>query len=138
MLTDKEINILLKSLWFIKDFPQRVDLTSGQEFLTIHNRNVETLKKLSYEKNSEIISKKLEEYDEISKSEIDEYIRWKRKDDSILSLAGGKIVDGIFQFFKKKGNTRGQIKQKLIKISEINEILINIIENPYLEKLMTK
>ena len=138
MITDQELNILKKSLIFIKDFPKTVNISSGNEYLKIHNRCIESLKKLAQERNSEYILNKIEDYEGISNAEIDEYVKWKKKDVSVADIVAGKLIGGIIRLFKNKGNTRGQIQQKLVRISEINENLVNVIENPYIERLMNK
>ena len=136
MITDKELTILKKSLIFIKDFPKTVNISSGNEYLKIHNRSIETLKELAQERKSDYILKKVADYETISNVEIDEFVKWKKKDVSIADIIGGKLIGGIIRLFKNKGNTRSQIQQKLVRISEINENLVNVIENPYIEKLI--
>ena len=134
-LTEQEINILIKSLEFISYFPKSLN-TTPQEYLKIHQRNIETLSKLSIEKKSVFIASTVEKYETISHSEIEEYIKWKKKDLSFVDLVFGRIISGLISIAKNKGNTRNEIERKLSRISEINIKLKNVIENPYLETVM--
>jgi len=136
MITDKELEILKKSLIFIKDFPKTMNISSGDEYLKIHNRNIETLKKLAQERKSGYILKKIADYEAVSNVEIDEFVKWKRKDVSLVAFATGRFIGWLINLLKTKGNTGSQIEQKLIRISEINENLLKVVENPGLEELM--
>ena len=138
MITDKELEMLKKSLVFIKDFPKTINISSGDEYLKIHNRNIDTLKELAQERNSDYILKKIAEYEAISNVEIDEFVKWKRNDVSLFDVAVGRLIGFIISLFKTKGNTKSQIQQKLVRISETNENLLNVIENPGLEELMNQ
>ena len=138
MITDKELEMLKKSLVFIKDFPKTINISSGDEYLKIHNRNIDTLKELAQERNSDYILKKIADYEVISNVEIDEFVKWKRNDVSLFDIVAGRLIGFIISLFKTKGNTKSQIQQKLVRISETNENLLKVIENPGLEELMNQ
>jgi len=105
MITDKELEILKKSLIFIKDFPKTMNISSGDEYLKIHNRNIETLKKLAQERKSGYILKKIADYEAVSNVEIDEFVKWKRKDISLVAFAAGRFFGWLINLLKTKGNT---------------------------------
>ena len=133
-LSEQEITILKKSLAFISYFPKSLN-TTPNEYLKIHERNIETLSKLSDERKTSFFLDEIKKYDNISLSEIQEYIKWKKKDVGFVDLVFGKILSGLVGIIKNKGNTRNEIERKLNQISEINIKLKNAIENPYLENI---
>ncbi len=137
MISERELDILKKSLIFIRKFPETLNISSF-DYLKIHKRNIETLEEFAKERKSDFISQKILDYPKISISEIDEYLKWKKKDASIVDLVFGKLLGGVFRLAKNKGNSRSAIQEKLKRISEINENIYSVIENPYIEKMMNK
>ncbi len=132
----KEIDILIKSLKMIASFSDNFEMVnSALEYLKIHHRNISMLEELAAERNSVFIKKKIEEYPAISKTEIEHYISKERKDRSLLSATGGIIIDGIYSLIRNKGLSTSQIRQKIKRIKSLNETLIKVVDNPYLEEL---
>ena len=51
MITERELDILKKSMLLINSFKDNVhNINSGKEFISIHNRNIETIEKDSLDK----------------------------------------------------------------------------------------
>ncbi|KIO50771.1 hypothetical protein [Flavobacterium hibernum] len=62
MITEREVNILKKSILLINSFEDNVNnINSGKEFFFIHNRNVETIEKIATVRNSEYLAARLAE-----------------------------------------------------------------------------
>ena len=143
MIDEKELDILKKSIKMLDDFYENVEyVNSSQEFVIIHNRNIETIKKIAIERNSEYIKSKILSYPRINKEEIDDYIKSNRKEINIVLVIFGYIygiiIDIILRMIKTKGSTSGIIKSKLFKIKNTNMEILKVIENPYLEKMYSK
>ncbi|PBI90985.1 hypothetical protein BSF41_16910 [Flavobacterium sp. ACN2] len=147
MITERELDILKKSILLINSFKDNVhNINSGKEFISIHNRNIETIENIASDRNSEYLVAKLAEYPSITISQIDEYIKMKKNEISLLHfllvfLFG--IVIGLYYFlferFLKTGKVSGkQIKVRILKIIEINKYVLEVVENPYMENLRLK
>lgn len=71
MITERELNILKKSILLINSFEDNVNnINSGKEFIFIHNRNLETIEKIATVRNSEYLAARLAEYIKIQKNEV--------------------------------------------------------------------
>lgn len=147
MITEREIDILKKSILLINSFEDNVNnINSGKEFIFIHNRNLETIEKIATDRNSEYLTTRLDEYPNITAAQIDEYIKIQKNEFSLLNfllvfLFG--IFIGLyyilFERFLKTGKITGkQIKSKVSTIIEVNTYILEVIENPYMEKLRLK
>lgn len=135
-MKETDIDILTKSLKMIASFSDNCAMVnSASEYLKIHSRNISMLEELAILRKSHFIKRKIEEYPDISKTEIEHYIAKERKDRSLLSITGGIIIDNIYNLIKNKGLSTSQIKHKLKQVQSINETLLKVVENPYLEKL---
>lgn len=134
----KENDILIKSLKFINQgiIDENIILNSS-EFLNIHNRNIAMLKKSLEINNSNMISEEINKYPKIDESEIRIYFDKKKKEISMLRVVGGIILDSFFSLLKNRGQTYDDIKNKMSIIVTINEKLIELIENPYLERFVS-
>ncbi len=144
MVNEQQVIILKKSIALMHDFKENIHtINSGQEFVIMHKRNIETIKKVAYERKSEYLMKKLEEYPTVTVSEINEYIKIKKNEFSLLAFLltflFGFVVALyyiLFERFLKTGKiSKKQIKIKVIEIIEINKYVLEVIENPYMEKL---
>ena len=140
MTEEREIIILKKSIQMLHEFVERVEyVNSGREYISIHNRNVETISKIAIERNSDYLKIKLAEYPKINIQEVDDYIKTKKKDINIVFIIfnffGAFIIDRIIRFAKTKGSTPEIIKEKIQKIDKINGEILKVIENSYLETL---
>ncbi|MBE8724244.1 hypothetical protein [Flavobacterium hungaricum] len=144
MINGEELAILKKSIALMQDFKENIhSINSGHEFVTIHNRNIETVKKIAYERKSQYLLKRIEEYPKITVSEINEYIKIKKNEISLLAFVMTVLFGFVmalyftlFERFLRTGKiSRKQIKIKIIKIIEINKYILEVIENPYMEKL---
>ena len=140
MENEKEIKILLYSLDLVGNFIKRVDsINSSEEFIIIHNRNIDSLKKLSKERHTDFFIEKIKEYPNFNENEIIEYIKQFKNDKSLFSAVGGHLfsfIELIFRTVKTKGNNLGNTKDKLMDIKRINDSLIYIIQNPGFEELI--
>ena len=130
-----DIDILKKSLKFLAEFPKYLNI-SASEYIKVHLRNKKMIEDLIKDRKSKLLTKKLSEYPDISEDEIEEFINWKQKNISIYQLVLGKVFGSIFDFIKLKGRTKKEIQKKILKISEINNSIYNVIENPDIEKLI--
>lgn len=140
MQNGKEIKILLYSLDLVGNFLENVDsINSSEEFLIIHNRNIESLKNLSNERRTDYFIEKIKEYPHFSENELIEYIKEFKKDKSLFSAVGGHLlsfIELIYQTTKTSGNNLGNTKDKLMDLKRINDSLIYIIQNPGFEELI--
>lgn len=140
MQNGKEIKILLYSLDLVGNFLENVDsINSSEEFLIIHNRNIESLKNLSNERRTDYFIEKIKEYPHFSENELIEYIKEFKKDKSLFSALGGHLlsfIELIYQTTKTSGNNLGNTKDKLMDLKRINDSLIYIIQNPGFEELI--
>jgi len=140
---ERDHTILRKSIQMLHEFLERVEyVNSGREYVTIHNRNVETIAKVASERNSEYLKTKLGEYPKISAEEVDDYIKTKKKEVGFaymfFNVFGAFLVDRAIRMVRTKGSTPEMIKQKLEKINSINSEVFRVIENEYLETLYTQ
>jgi len=134
-MEESDIQILKKSLRVISNFSDRVDIiNSPKEFLNIYVRNLKMLREIGKERKSTFFEKRISEYPILNESEIELFIKKQEKNDSFLSLAGGIIVDFIFNLIKTKGTTFTQIKEKLIKIRDLNNKMTKVVEDPFFEE----
>lgn len=120
MVEEKDLRILKKSIEMLNSFSEKVEsVNSAGEFISIHNRNLETIRKIAIERNSEYLKKKLKEYPNLNAQEINDYIRTKKNEVSILFLIlnymGYFVIDRIIRMVKTKGSTPEMIKSKILK-----------------------
>jgi hypothetical protein len=131
---------LIYSLNIIGNISDRIDsINSSSEFMNIHNRNIEDLRILAKERNSEYFIEKINEYPKLTLSEIEEFINVKRKNSNMLLFIGGAIfglIELLYKTAKTKGNNLGGTKNKLKQIKSINESLVYVIKNPGFEELI--
>jgi len=132
-------NILFKSLKLISQFNEHVDsISSGREFIKIHQRNILTLKEIANERNSTFILSLIDLYPSIVENEVDHFISKEKKERSFISFVAGKVIGGIVDLIKNKGVSTAMINSKLIEIKTINEKLSNIAQDPLYEALYLK
>ncbi len=136
----KELKVLIYSLDLVGNFSDRVDsINSSEEFLKIHNRNIDSLVKLSKERFTDYFIMKIKEYPSFTEDELMEYIRQKTKDKSLFSVMGGhlfSLIEILYRTAKTRGNNLGNTKAKLRDIKRINDSLIYVIQNPGFEELI--
>lgn len=136
----KAIKRLVYSLQLTAGFAERIDsINSSEEFLIIHNRNINSLKDLSKTRQTDYFLKKVDEYPVIKKIELDEYIKNRKGSMKIMWVIGGwlmVLISLIIGIARTKGNNLGGTKNKLNDIKRINNSLIYVIENPGFEGLI--
>lgn len=138
-MRESEIQILKKSLTIIIGFEERVDLVnSASKFLEIHNRNIQMLKDLSVERQSDFIKKNISDYPKFRVSEIELFIFRKRKEKSFLWFVGGRRVGFVYDLIRTRGVLLSQIKKKVAKIKDINQRMYKVVENPIFEEVYEK
>lgn len=138
-MRESEIQILKKSLTIIIGFEERVDLVnSASEFLEIHNRNIQMLKDLNVERQSDFIKKNISDYPKFRVSEIELFIFRKRKEKSFLWFVGGRRVGFVYDLIRTRGVLLSQIKKKVAKIKDINQRMYKVVENPIFEEVYEK
>lgn len=131
--------ILLKSLNVISNFPKNVHLVNtSNEYLEIHNRNINMLEDLAIERKSVFLKNLISQYPLMTLSELELYLSNQKKEKSLLSLAGGVLIDSIFNLIKNKGVSYSQIHDKLNSISDLNEKMYKIVEDPIFEEIYMK
>ena len=131
--------ILLKSLNVISNFPKNVHLVNtSNEYLEIHNRNIKMLEDLAMERKSVFLKNLISQYPLMTLSELELYLSNQKKEKSLLSLAGGVLIDSIFNLIKNKGVSYSQIQNKLNSISDLNEKMYKIVEDPIFEEIYMK
>ncbi len=140
MVDERDLNILKKSIEMLNGFSEKIEsVNSGREFISIHNRNLDTIKKVATERNSVYIKRKLNEYPKLNAEEIDDYIKTKKKEISFLFLifnyVGYFLIDRLIRMIKTKGSSPEIIKAKILKTEKINNDILKVIENPYLEEI---
>ena len=139
MVEEKDLRILKKSIEMLNGFSEKVEsVNSAGEFIIIHNRNLKTIREIAIERKSEYLKKKLKEYPNLNAQEINDYIRTKKNEVSILFLIlnymGYFVIDRIIRMVKTKGSTPEMIKSKILKIEKTNNEILKVVENPYLEE----
>lgn len=138
-MRESDVDILKKSLTIIIGFEERVDLVnSASEFLEIHNRNIQMLKDLSVERQSDFIKKNISDYPKFRVSEIELFIFRKRKEKSFLWFVGGRRVGFVYDLIRTRGVLLSQIKKKVAKIKDINQRMYKVLENPIFEEVYEK
>ncbi|MEY5041240.1 MAG: hypothetical protein RLZZ414_788 [Bacteroidota bacterium] len=131
-MNNYDLNILTKSLNLIGNFYNDVSVISSiDEFLIIHNRNITILKELSKLENKNYYIEKCNEYPKFTKEELLEYFRDKTKEKSIFSILGSffEVLEYIYKIIKTKGNNLGKTSDKLKQVKSINETLVYLIKN---------
>lgn len=138
-MRESDVDILKKSLTIIIGFEERVDLVnSASEFLEIHNRNIQMLKDLGVERQSDFIKKNISDYPKFRVSEIELFIFRKRKEKSFLWFVGGRRVGFVYDLIRTRGVLLSQIKKKVAKIKDINQRMYKVVENPIFEEVYEK
>lgn len=134
-----DLDILKKSLTIIIGFEERVDLVnSASEFLEIHNRNIQILKDLGVERQSDFIKKNISDYPKLRVSEIELFIFRKRKEKSFLWFVGGRRLGFVYNLIRTRGVLLSQIKKKVAKIKDISQRMYKVVENPIFEEVYQK
>lgn len=138
-MRESDLDILKKSLTIIIGFEERVDLVnSASEFLEIHNRNIQMLKDLGVERQSDFIKKNISDYPKLRVSEIELFIFRKRKEKSFLWFVGGRRLGFVYDLIRTRGVLLSQIKKKVAKIKDINQRMYKVVENPIFEEVYEK
>ena len=111
-------------------------INSGAEYLTIYKRCLKDIEQIALERGSAYIKDKLKEYPTLTSKEVDEYIRLKSDDKSLLSLFFERIyIENIICLFRT-GSFLHSIKKKICKIANINQEIFRVIEKPILETIL--
>ncbi|AXG74033.1 hypothetical protein DVK85_07150 [Flavobacterium arcticum] len=135
-MEERELIILKKSLKIIGDFAERCDyVNSAHEYVKIHERNIESLHSLASIRGSQYFYDRINKYPKISVEELNEYLKVKRKEVSLIRFIGGLLIDKLFRLLMSRGNTFKFIEKKVQLISKLNNDLILVIENPHYELL---
>ena len=131
------IELLKESLNLLNDFPKHIYyINSGAEYLTIHKRSLKDIEQIAQERGSAYIKGKLKEYPTLTSKEVDEYIRLKSDDKSLLSLFFERIyIENIICLFRI-GSFPHSIKKKICKVANINQEIFRVIEKPILETIL--
>ncbi|MDO6854129.1 hypothetical protein Q4599_11115 [Cellulophaga lytica] len=138
-MRESDLDILKKSLTIIIGFEERVDLVnSASEFLEIHNRNIQMLKDLGVERQSDFIKKNISDYPKLRVSEIELFIFRKRKEKSFLWFVGGRRLGFVYDLIRTRGVLLSQIKKKVAKIKDISQRMYKVVENPIFEEVYEK
>lgn len=138
-MRESDLDILKKSLTIIIGFEERVDLVnSASEFLEIHNRNIQMLKDLGVERQSDFIKKNISDYPKLRASEIELFIFRKRKEKSFLWFVGGRRLGFVYDLIRTRGVLLSQIKKKVAKIKDISQRMYKVVENPIFEEVYQK
>jgi len=127
-------DLLIKSLKYIAGFPENI-YGSADEYLKIHHRNINELQLLAEKRRSAQIPKLVNQFESITKTEINDFIDWKKNDVSLFEASVGRITGTVLKFIRNKGNTRSMIKKKLENIAAISINIAQIVENPYYEEM---
>ena len=111
-------------------------INSGAEYLTIHKRCLKDIEQIAQERGSAYIKGKLKEYPTLTSKEVDEYIRLKSDDRSLLSLILERVyIENIICLFRT-GSFPHSIKKKICKVANINQEIFRVIEKPILETIL--
>lgn len=138
-MRESDLDILKKSLTIIIGFEERVDLVnSASEFLEIHDRNIQMLKDLGVERQSDFIKKNISDYPKLRVSEIELFIFRKRKEKSFLWFVGGRRLGFVYNLIRTRGVLLSQIKKKVAKIKDISQRMYKVVENPIFEEVYQK
>lgn len=140
-MNKKELWILTQSLEMIAEFYKNPLLIhTAAEFEKIHNRNIESLRVLSKERETDFFIKEAEKYPQFHQEEIKEFIgNSEVKKSKILLMLGGPILSFlglIFNTIKTKGNNLKNTRNKLEEVKLINEKLVYVINNPGFEEMI--
>lgn len=120
----------------IGDFAERYDyVNSAHEYMKIHERNIKSLYTLASIRDSQYLYDRINKYPKISIEELNEYLKVKRKEVSLIRFIGGLLIDKLYRLLMSKGNTFRFIEKKVQLISKLNNDLILAIENPNYELL---
>jgi len=134
-----DTDILKKSLNLISRFSDDVNLIpNSDEFIKIHNRNIESIKEIARERNSKFIISLIDQYPNINSGEIKQFISDEKKEVSLMTVTAGRLIGGIVKLIKNKGVSSSAIKKKMIDIKNLNEKLSKIAEDPIFEELYNK
>ena len=131
------IELLKESLNLLNDFPEHIYyINSGAEYLSIYKRCLKDIEQIAQERGSAYIKGKLKEYPTLTSKEVDEYIRLKSDDKSLLSLFFERTyIDNIICLFRT-GSCPPSIKMKICKVANINQEIFRVIEKPILETIL--
>ena len=131
------IELLKESLNLVNDFPEHIYyINSGAEYLSIYKRCLKDIEQIAQERGSAYIKGKLKEYPTLTNKEVDEYIRLKSDDKSLLSLFFERIyIENIICLFRT-GSFPHSIKKKICKVANINQEIFRVIEKPILETIL--
>ncbi len=135
-MNTSESLLLIKSLNLLAQFYENVDLvTYGNEYISIHERNVKALTSLAKERDSQFILELTSNFPPLTAAEVDHFKAKTKKEHSLLTVAAGGFIGGIANLIKNKGNSTGMIKKKLKQFQTLNEKLAKIVEDPIYEEL---
>lgn len=136
MIDQKEFRILKNSILIINAFTEQIHhINTAQDFITIHDRNMETIIKIGDSRNSEYLKQKISEYPYLSMDEVKEYIKIEKKDRTFFDCCFGYIYIYIIRYMKTGSLTGRKIKLKMEEIRNLNKYVLEVIEDPYMENV---
>lgn len=134
MIDEKGLRVLKNSILTVSAFTEQVHhINSVEDFMIIHNRNLEAITKIANQRNSEYLKIKISEYPILSCDEVKEYIKLAKNDLTVLDLFLGYFSRCGLRYLKTGSFTGRRIKLKMIQIRELNKYVLEVIENPYME-----
>lgn len=136
MIDENELRILKNSMLIVNAFTEQVHhITTAQDFMTIHNRNMETIIKISDSRNSEYLKEKISEYPYLSMDEVKEYIKIEKKERTFFDYCFGYVYIYTVRYMKTGSLTGRRIKLKMKEIRNLNKYVLEVIEDPYMENV---
>lgn len=136
MIDEKELRILKNSILIVNAFTEQVHhITTAQDFMTIHDRNMKTIIKIAESRNSEYLKEKISYFPCLSMNEVKEYIKIIKQDRTFFDYCFGYIYIYTMRYMKTGSLTGRRIKLKMEKIRNLNKYVLEVIEDPYMEKI---
>jgi|GEM_PF-1416212 len=136
MIDEKELRTLKNSILIVNAFTEQVHhITTAQDFMKIHNRNIETIIKIANFRESEYLKEKISNYPHLSVEEVKEYIKIGKKDLTFFDYFFGHVYFYAMRYMKTGSLTGRRIKLKMEKIRNLNKYVLEVIEDPYMENV---
>lgn len=136
MIDEKEFRIFKNSILMVNAFTEQTHhINTAEDFIRIHERNMETIIKIADFRKSEYLKEKISRYPYLNIDEVKEYIKIGKRDRTFFDFIFGAVYLYTMRYLKTGSLTGRKIKLKMQEIKNLNKYVLEVIEDPYMEEV---